>query len=267
MLEVFSYAFMQRALAAGVIVATVAPLLGSFLMVRRFSLIADTLSHASLAGVAIGALLGLQPVLAAAVVSAVVAVALEWLRSTGRFPGDALLAMFLSASLALAVVIMSATGSYNAGLLGYLFGSVTTISVTDLWAIGVLGLAVLAVIVVFYRRLFLMAFDEDVAKAAGLKVSATNLLMAVLTAATVSVAMRVVGVLLIGALMVIPVLAALQLGRGFRVTTAFAVVCSIVSVVVGLMASYSLDIAAGGAIVLTSVGLFIILALVRRLGG
>ncbi len=264
MLEAFSYAFMQRALVAGAIVAVIAPLLGSFLMVRRFSLIADTLSHASLAGVAIGALLGLQPVLAAALVAGIVALSLEWLRASGRFPGDALLAMFLSGSLALAVVVMSATGNYNAGLLGYLFGSITTISSTDLWTTGALGVVVFAVVVVFYRRLFLMAFDEDVAKAAGLNVRGINMLMAVLTAATVSVSMRVVGVLLIGALMVIPMLAAIQLGRGFRATMMIAVAVSVVSVAVGLFASYALDIAAGGAIVLCSVAFFVMFAIMRR---
>lgn len=264
MIELLSYSFLQRALIAGVIVGVIAPLLGSFLMVRRYSLIADTLAHASLAGVAMGAVFGLQPVFAAALVAALVAVGIEWLRSSGRLPGDALLATFLTGSLALAIVIMSATGKYNASLLAYLFGSITTVTASELWIMGAIGLLVIALVTVFYRRLFLLAFDEDVARAMGLNVRLLNLGLAVLTAVTVAVSMRVVGVLLIGALMVVPVLTALQLSRGFRSTMLIAVICSLLSVVAGLSFALVFDLAAGATIVLTAVGLFILSLGLRR---
>ncbi|MCR4312229.1 MAG: metal ABC transporter permease, partial [Candidatus Uhrbacteria bacterium] len=264
MLELFSYAFLQRALLAGIIVGIIAPLLGSFLMVRRYSLIADTLAHASLAGVAIGAVLGVQPVIAAACVAALVALGIEWLRSSGRLPGDALLATFLTGSLALAVVIMSATGTYNAGLLAYLFGSITTVGVAELQMIAVIGALVVLTITLCYRRLFLLAFDEEVAQAMGLNVRLLNLGLAALTAVTVAVAMRVVGVLLIGALMVVPVLTALQFARGFRGTMLIAVVCSVIAVVSGLWFSLLFDLATGGTIVLTSVFMFMVSLALRR---
>lgn len=258
MLELLSYAFLQRALIAGVIVGIIAPLLGSFLMVRRYSLIADTLSHASLAGVAIGAVLGLEPVLAAAAVAVLVAVGIEFLRSTGKLPGDALLATFLTGSLALAVVIMSATGTYNASLLAYLFGSITTVGIDELWTVAAIGIVVVIAIALCYRRLFLLAFDEDVAKAAGINVRALNLGLAALTAVTVAVSMRVVGVLLIGALMVVPVLTALQFRRSFKLTMLLAVICSVLSVIFGLYFALLFNLAAGGTIVLTAVALFIV---------
>ncbi len=263
MLELFEYAFLQRALMAGLMVGMIAPLLGSFLMVRRYSLIADTLAHASLAGVAIGSVLGIAPVLAAAVVAALVAIGIEWLRLSGRLPGDALLAMFLTGSLSLAVVIMSATGKYNASLLAYLFGSITTVTTGELWMMAGISLLVVGTVVMCYRRLFLLAFDEDVARAAGLNVRLLNLGLAALTAVTVAVAMRVVGVLLIGALMIVPVLTALQLSRGFRSTMIIAVICSLVAVLLGLWVSLIFDLAAGATIVLVSVGMFILATILK----
>ena len=266
LLDFFAYDFLTRALIAGIIVATVAPMLGIFLTVRRYALIADTLSHASLAGVAIGLLAGINPVITAIAVAIVVAIGIERLRLSGRFSGESILALFLSGSLAFAIVAMSAAQKFNGGVLAYLFGSITTVSVNDLWIIGGLGVVTVGIILVFYRKLFLLSFDEDIARANGLPVTAYSLLLAILTAATVAVSMRVVGVLLIGALMVIPVLAATQFNRGFKATMAIAVIISLVSVLLGLAMSYAFDLATGGTIVLCAVGFFLLSLLRRRLG-
>jgi zinc transport system permease protein len=264
MSDIFTYAFMQRAFAAGMIIAVIAPSIGMFLTVRRYSLIADTLAHVALAGIAVSALLQSQPVFTAAVVSALAAIVIERMRSAGRFSGESLLALFLSGSLAVAVVIMSATKSLNTSLINYLFGSITTVSQMDLVVISLLGAAVLAIVLLCYRALFLVSFDEEVASAQGAPSRALNTLLAVLTAITISVSMRIVGVLLVGALMVIPVLAAMNLGRGFKNTTVFAVVFSLASVVLGLFVSYWFDLASGGTIVLISIGFFLITLFLRR---
>ena len=260
--DFFAYDFLLRALIAGVLVAIVAPVLGIFLTVRRYSLIADTLSHASLAGVAIGVLLGWNPVVMAILTTIGVAVGIERLRSSGKLSGEAVLALFLSGSLAFAVVAMSAAKAFNGGILAYLFGSITTVSVSDLWIIGGLVVATLGIVAKRYQQFFLLSFDEDIAKANGLPVTADSVLLAIMTAAIVAVSMRVVGVLLIGALMVIPVLAATQFGRGFKETMGIAVVLSILSTFVGLALSYAFDVATGGAIVLCTIGVFIVSTIV-----
>lgn len=262
--DFFAYDFLTRALIAGLLVAIVAPVLGMFLTVRRYSLIADTLSHASLAGVGVGMLLGINPVWTAIGVAVLVAIGIERLRSNGSLSGESVLALFLSGSLAFAVVAMSAAKTFNGGVLSYLFGSITTVSPQDLWIIGGLTVITLGIIAKLFRSLFLMSFDEDIARANGLPVTAHSLLLAILTAATVAVSMRVVGILLIGALMIIPVLAATQWKRGFVATMLVAVVISILSVLSGLAISYSLDLATGGTIVLCAVGAFIISLVGKR---
>lgn len=257
-MDFFAYDFLTRALIAGVIVGIVAPMLGIFLTVRRYALIADTLSHASLAGVALGILLGINPLFTAVVVAVVIAVGIERLRLSGKFGGEAILALFLSGSLAFAVVGMSAAGKFNGGVLAYLFGSITTVSILDLWMIGILGAIVVVTVLVSYRKLFLLSFDEDIAKASGMNVTAYSLMLAVLTAGMVAVSMRVVGVLLVGALMVVPVLATTQWNKGFKETMGISVGISLLSVLFGLFLSYSYNLATGGTIVLCAVAFFII---------
>jgi zinc transport system permease protein len=256
MLAFLEYDFMQRALLAGLMIGAVAPLLGMFLTVRRQALIADTLAHASLAGVALGFLLGIDPLLAAGVVSVLAALFIERLRTLGWFSGDSLLALILSGSLAFAVVGMSAADKFNAGVLQYLFGGITTVSSQDMWLIGGVAVVVFGLCILLFKEYFLMSFDEDIAKAQGLRTGLLNTLLALMTALTVAVGMRVVGVLLMGALMVIPVLAAMRLGVSFRATSAMAVVISLFSVLSGLVLSYYYDIAAGGAIVLMAISIF-----------
>lgn len=261
MLHFLDYDFMRRALLAGLLIGTVAPMLGIFITVRRQALIADTLAHASLAGVAIGLLLGVDPLLAAGVFAILAALFIERLRSLGWFTGDSLLALILSGSLAFAVVSMSASGKFNAGVLQYLFGSITTVSSQDLWLIAGTSGVVIGLCLLLFKEFFLLAFDENIAKAQGVKTAVLNTLMALMMAVTVAVGMRVVGVLLMGALMIIPVLAAMRLGQSFRATAALAVAISLLSVIVGLLLSYTYDIAAGGTIVLAAISLFAVTSL------
>jgi zinc transport system permease protein len=256
MLDILQYGFMQRALLAGVMIGTIAPLIGVFLVLRRLSLIADTLAHVALAGVAAGLFLNTYPVAGALVAALVGAAGIERLRVSGRLFGEAALALFLSGGFAVAVVLISLARGFNVDLFAYLFGAITVVQPRDLWVILALGLVVLGHVILFYKELFAITFDEEGARVQGIPVGALNLLLTTLVAVTVVVAMRIVGILLTSALMVIPAITALRLARSFQQALLIAVGCSLASVLVGMMVSFYLDVAAGGAIVLTALALF-----------
>lgn len=254
--EILQYGFMQRAILAGVMIGVIAPAIGIFLVLRRLSLIADTLAHVALAGVALGLLVGLHPALGALIIGVVGAVGIERLRVSGRLFGEAALAIFLSGGLALAVVLLGLAGGFNVDLFSYLFGSITAVQAGDLWVILILGLAVLGAIALFYKELFAITFDEEAARVQGMPVDTLNLLVTFLAAVTVVVAMRVVGVLLTSALVVVPAVTALRLARSFRGALWMSIAASLAAVLAGMTAAFYLDLAAGGAIVLTAILLF-----------
>ncbi|MFP6593899.1 MAG: metal ABC transporter permease [Dehalococcoidia bacterium] len=261
--EIFQFDFMIRALIGGSMVAILAPSFGLFIVLRRLSLIADTLSHVALMGVAIGFVTSIYPTFVALIATTSSAAGIEQLRSRGKLPGDAALAIFLYSSLAIAVIVISKSSGFNADLFGYLFGTVLSINDRDLWLIGILLVVVILFVASFYAELTQSAFDQDLAHVSGVRVTATNLALAILTGATVTASMRVVGVLMVGALIVIPVLAALRLARGFRTALLLAIGFGLLSVWVGLTVAFYADLAAGGAIVLTTV---VMLALAEVIG-
>jgi zinc transport system permease protein len=265
-LEFLEYAFMQRALVAGAVTAIVCPSIGVFLVPRRLSLIADTLAHVALAGVALGLLLGVSPILGAFAVTLVGAVGLEGLRARGALHGDAALAVFLSGGFAVAIVLIGLGRGFSVDLFALLFGSILTVSPADLWLILGLGGAVTAVLGLFRRPLFAITLNEDLARTSGVPVGRLNLLLTVLTALTTVVAMRMVGVLLVSAMIVVPTLTGFAARRSFRQATGIAVASALVAVAVGLAAAFYLGVAAGGAIVLTALLLFGGVSLVVRLG-
>ncbi len=252
--EILQYDFMIRALLGAAMVGMLAPAFGLFIVLRRLSLIADTLSHVALMGVAIGFVTKTFPPFVALATTTTSAVAIEQLRARGKLPGDAALAVFLYASLAVAVVIISKATGFNADLFGYLFGSILGITVTDLWLAAALLAAVASFVALFYSELAQTAFDTDLARVSGVRVTFVNLTLAVLTGATITVSMRIVGVLMVGALIVIPVLASLRLARGFRAALLLAVLLGVSSAIGGLVIAFYADLAAGGAIVLTAIG-------------
>ncbi|MEK7839245.1 MAG: metal ABC transporter permease [candidate division NC10 bacterium] len=264
--EFLEYGFMHRAFVAGAMTAIICPSIGVFLVPRRLSLIADTLAHVALAGVALGLFLGISPVLGALVVTVAGAVGMERLRSRGALQGDAALAVFLSGGFALAVVLISLARGFNADLFAILFGSILTVSPTDVWLIVGLGALVGAAIGLFYRQLFAITLNEDLARTSGVPVAALNLMLTVLTALTTVVAMRMVGVLLVSAMIVIPTLTGFSLGRSFRQALGIAIGMALLSVTAGLIAAYYLRLAAGGAIVLTALLIFAAASLASRAG-
>lgn len=256
---------MQRALIAGGITALICPAIGVFLVPRRLSLIADTLAHVALAGVALGLVAGVSPVLGALVVTAVGAVGIERLRARGTLAGDASLAVFLSGGLAVAVVLIGLGRGFNVDLFAVLFGSILTVTMTDLWLIGALGVVVGVTIAALYPQLLVITVNEDLARTSGVPVAVLNLVITVLTALTTVVAMRMVGVLLVSAMIVIPALAGFALARSFRGALVVAMAVALVAMGTGLVLAYYLRLAAGASVVLTALVLFALTGPVRRL--
>ncbi|MDO8462733.1 MAG: metal ABC transporter permease [bacterium] len=258
MLDFFQYDFMVRALAAGLILAVVAPTIGIFFVVRRYAIMADTLAHISLAGIAGGLFVGVAPVWAALVACVLAALGIERLRERRALAPDAIMTLFLFGGLALGVVLLGLQPAAGVNIASFLFGSILTVSSASIVAIAIVGAMTVLAAVLLWRLLFAVSLDEDVALAAGLPVRFLNRALAVLGAATIAIAINVVGLLLIGALMVVPVLAAMQLRLGFRATWAIAVACSVLSVILGLTASFVFNLASGATIVLIAVAIFLL---------
>lgn len=257
-----SLGFMQRALAAGLLVGVAAPLIGVFLVTRRYAFMAETLAHVSLAGVAAGALLGIHPMLSALVATMMAAFSVERLRMLKKLQGEAALALFLSGGLAVSSVLLSR--SRGVSLQGLLFGSITTVTPSDLAWVAVLAAVVLGTLALAGRALFAVSFDEELARAGGLPVTALNMLLAGLAALTVTVALPLVGGLLVGALMVIPAVSAMQWKASFRRTLGLSVLFSLLSVIVGLAASYRLGVPSGGSVVLACIACFLVSSVAGR---
>jgi zinc transport system permease protein len=248
---------MRRALIAAVLVGLAAPAVGTFIVQRRLSLLGDGIGHVALTGVALGFLTGTAPVLTAVVVSVLGAIAIELVRARGRTSGDVALALLFYGGIAGGVLLIGlAPGGSNSTLTSYLFGSISSVTTLDLWVISIMAVAVLAVVVLFGRELFVLCQDEEVAKASGLPVRFLSLLIAVTAALTVVVAMRVVGLLLVSALMVVPVATSQQLTRGFRATMLLAMALGVAATVGGLTSAFYADVAPGAAIVLMALAGF-----------
>jgi zinc transport system permease protein len=274
----FDLHFMQRALIAGVAVGVFAPMIGTFLVQKRMSLIGDGIGHIAFAGVGAGFLaqsgviagvaLGLGPVWMALMFAVAGSLGIEWLRSRRRASGDLALALFFYSGIALGVVLMSLGGGLNASVLTYLFGQPLTVSAQEVVLIVSLGAAIVVAMLVLRRVLFAVVTDEDWSNVAGLPVGLVNNVLAVITAVAVVAAMQIVGILLIAAMMVLPVASGQLLARSFAGTMRWAVAIGVASVVAGLAASRIWDLAPGGTIVLLAAGVFMVVALVtRRVGG
>jgi zinc transport system permease protein len=262
-LELFGYEFMQRAFLAGMAVAVICPLIGVFLVLRRLSLLADGLGHVTFAGLAAGFLFGIYPLIAALIAAVVGAVGIERIRTRGKIAGDAAIAMFYTAGLAIGVVLVSRAGGFNGNVIGFLFGSIVSVTRSDRNAVLILAAIVIGLTMLYYKELLYLTFDEPSARAAGLPATLVNTLLAALAAVTTVAAMRIVGLLLVSSLMVIPALTAMRLANSFRQTLLYAVITAQIAVLVGLTSSFYLDTAPGGTIVLTALLLFAAASLVE----
>lgn len=247
---------MQRAIIAGLAVGCLCPAVGVFLVLRRFSFLAETLAHVSLAGLAAGLLLGIFPFLATFLTAVGAAFAVEIMRTRKSLYADALLALAMSGGLAAAVVLFSRGKGFGVDVSGYLFGSILTLTFADVWLIVGVAALVLAAVGFLYKELYLLSFDEEYARVAGLPAGKINLAFILMVAGTVAVAVRLVGALLVGALMVIPVLTALLVAKSFAQTFKYAVAAGMAVTLAGIVFSYYLGTPSGGTIVIFSVFLF-----------
>lgn len=253
----FEYAFMQNAFIVSVLISLVCPMIGMFLVLRRYSMIGDTLAHASLAGVAVGLLAGVNPIVSAFAVTSLFGLLIEVLRQRFRRYAELILVIILSLSVGIAITIIS-SGLVHTNVEAFLFGSILTVTPDDVMAVAVLSVVALATIHFLYPQLVMLTFDEDGAQIAGVKTRLINYIFALLVAAMIAVSIRVVGILVISSLIALPVAAALQLGQGFRATMLAAMLLSFVAITAGLTLSYWLGAAPGGVTALVSVALLLL---------
>jgi zinc transport system permease protein len=260
------FAFMQRALAAAIWIGVVCGALGFFVVLRRLAFIGVGISHSAIGGVALGIVLGVSPLATGAVFATAVALGIAVVGRRGGLAEDTVIGVFFSGSMALGVVLFSLERGYQQDLFGYLFGNVLAVSSGDLAVLGVLGATVLAALAVAFRPLFFTAFDEEVARAYGHPVDALNAALLVLLAATVVIGVRLVGVILVEALLVIPAATAALWARQYRGQLLLSMALGAGAGVAGLALAYRLDLAAGGAIVLVAVAAFFVSVVARRRG-
>lgn len=261
MFDILSYTFMQRALASSVLIGAMCAVVGVYVVLRGLSFIGAGIAHASFGGVALGFLLGLNPVLTAIAFCLVTAWGIGFVTRRGEVKEDTAIGVFFASTMALGILFIGLMRGYNVDLFGYLFGSVLAVTAADLWISGGLALAVLLVVGLLYKELLFITFDPEMAEAAGLPVAKLYFLLLSLIALTIVLSIKVVGIILVSALIVTPAAAAYQLTDDFRRMMALSVLLGVGSALVGLFLSYWLDIASGATIVLTATVVFFLAAL------
>jgi ABC-type Mn2+/Zn2+ transport system permease subunit len=266
--DILTYTFMQRALAASLLIGTVSAIIGVYVVLRGLAFIGAGIAHASFGGVAVGFLLGIDPILAAVVFCLVTAWGIAWTSRRAEVREDTAIGIFFAATMALGILFIGLMRDYNVDLFGYLFGSVLAVTQEDLWLSLGLGAGALLIVGLFFKELLFITFDPEMAQVSGLPAGALYVLLLSLMALTIVLSIKVVGIILVSALIVIPAAAAYQLTEDFRWMMLLAVVIGNLSAVVGLCLSYGLDTASGATMVLTATTLFILSALLspRRRG-
>ncbi|OYD06314.1 metal ABC transporter permease [Paludifilum halophilum] len=268
------YEFMQRALIAGVVIGVIAPVVGVFLVVRRLSLIADALAHVTLSGVAAGLLLqkhvpffqGVNPLYTGMGFSLTASIFVEHLRRLYRSYQELAIPVILAGGIGLGVVLISAADGFNVDVAGYLFGSILAVGASEIRWIVTVGVLVLMIVILFYKELFALSFDEESAVFSGIPRRWINLLFSVAVAMVITASIRVVGILLVSGLVTLPVAASLQIAGSFRQALIYSVLFAQVAVLSGLAAAFYLDWASGGTIVLVSVFLLLTVMGCKRIG-
>lgn len=263
--SIFSYEFMQRAFIVGLLIAMISPILGVFLVLRRLSMMGDTMSHSAFAGVAIGVVLNFAPTWTALAVAVVSALGIMKIRKDAKVAGDAALAVFFSLGLAIGIVLISLKPSSSINLSGILFGSLLLVGLEDIWIISAIVIGTLVTFFLLYKEFFFVTLDEDLASVSGLSPDKFNYFLTVLTGLVVVASIRIVGVLLVSALMVIPALASMQIARSFRQTILLAIMIAVLSVISGLTLSFYVSAAPGGTIILVAATIFLLTISIKRI--
>lgn len=259
--DIFQYEFLQNAFLSGLLIGLIAPLLGVFIVVRRLSLIADALSHVTLAGIAASLLLEkklglsqpINPIYMGMTFSVIGSLFIERLRTVYKHYQELAIPIILSGGIGLGVIFISLADGFNTDLFNYLFGSVSAISRSDLWTILGISMLVIFIVIFLYKELFLLSFDEEHAAVSGINAKTIHFIFIVTVALVIAASMRIVGILLVSSLMTLPVAAAIRVAKGFKQTIILSVVFGELAVVFGLVLSYYLDLAPGGTIVVLSI--------------
>jgi zinc transport system permease protein len=270
---IFHYEFLQNAFITGIMIGILAPLLGVFIVVRRLSLIADALSHVTLAGIAASLLIekniafmsGLNPLYLGMVFSVGGSLFIEKLRGVYKHYQELAIPIIMSSGVGLGVIFISLANGFNTDLFSYLFGSVSAVSRTDLWVIFVICILVISVIILFYKELFLLSFDEEHAKASGIAAKSIHFIFIVMVALVIAASMRIVGILLVSSLMTLPVAASIRISKGFKQTIFLSIIFGEVSVLGGLFTAYYLDLAPGGTIVMIAVLILVLTIFYKKM--
>ncbi len=262
---IFSYQFMVRALIVGVLVSLCSALLGVSLVLKRYSMIGDGLSHVGFGSLAVAAALGLAPMAVTIPVVVTAAFLLLRLSTSGKLKGDAAVAMISTGALAVGVMVLSFSTGMTSDVNNYLFGSVLAMSKSDVWLSVVLAALVLAAFTICCRRIFSVTFDETFAKATGQRAGFYNMLLSFLTAITIVLGMRVMGAMLISALIIFPALTAMRLNKSFRGVTLCAAAVSVICFIAGLLASYLLEAPTGASVVVVNIIAFILFSINGKL--
>lgn len=265
MFEVLQFGFMNRAIVAGLIVGIICPAIGIFIVLKRLSIVGDSLAHISLAGVAAGLISGIYPVITASVFAVLGALAIERLRAAYRNYSELAIGIMLSGGMAVGVILISLGNGFTVDVFSYLFGSIIATSVRDLWVMLVVGIIIVAVVGLLFKELFSIAFDEEAARLSGIPVVIVNASFAVITALTIVTAMRTVGILLVSSLIILPVAASLKVAKSFRQAFWLSIVFAESSTLIGILGSYYLDVAPGGAIILVAILILCMVLVTKRL--
>ena len=256
-LEALSYGFMQKALIAGIAVGLICSFMGTFLVLRRYSLFGDGIAHVAFGGISVGLFLGVFPLWTAFIVSIFGGIGLQKLRQSTKISGDAAVAVVLVSGLAVGVILVSSSGGFSVDLFSFLFGSILLISNEDTIMILAISSGIIATLLVLQKQFLHLTFNEEQAKLVGLRTTLLNYAFVILASITVVTSMRLVGILLISALIVIPNITAMMFGKGFKKTVCISMGISVISVIGGILLSYFLNLAPSGTIVVIAVGILV----------
>ncbi|MEK4922741.1 metal ABC transporter permease [Cytobacillus sp. FSL R5-0569] len=264
-MEMFLYEFMQRAFQASILISLIAPMLGLFLILRRQSLMADTLAHVSLAGVALGLLVSINPTCTNIIMVVIIAILLEYLRMLYRTYSEVSIAILMSGGMALALFLMSLNqGGTTLNINQFLFGSIVTISTQQVWMLYLLAGIIVILYIIFRKAMYVLIFDEETAFTAGLPIKTMSIAFNVLTGVTIAIIMPIVGSLLVSAILILPAAISMRLSRSFASTILLGIPIALTGMLSGLFTSYEYGTPPGATITLILLALFVIAIIVKK---
>ncbi|XKG04011.1 metal ABC transporter permease [Exiguobacterium undae] len=264
--------FLQYALVAAVLIGFTAPLIGSFVVVRRMSLIADALSHVTLAGIALSLLISgmvasladLNPLYLGIVTSVIAALTIDWLRAKYKHFQELAIPIIMATGMGLGAIFISLANGFSMDLVSFLFGTVSAVTLTDVYTIFIVTGVVILFVIAFYKELLFLSFDEEQARVSGIRLRLVHILFMIVVALVIAISMRVVGILLVSSLITLPVAAALRFAKSFKATIFYAIVFGEVATIAGLILAYQFDLAPGGMIVMLAVMELIVVMIIER---